>query len=303
VSEAMADVEERWLRTAECPLCGGQRRAWFARQGRHYERCDRCGLLSVPEGLARDSEGTSIYESREESVFASDGNDGYYFDHESNLANCRRKLRFVARHLTGGSRLLDAGANFGHFLKVSAGVYEARGFEISPSAVEWSRRHFGVDNVVGSAYAPPGDGAPWDAVTCWDVIEHLADPPAALQRMVELVRPGGWVFLSTPDAGSVVARAMGRRWHYLDPIQHLAVFSRKSLRALLERAGLQVVTVRALGHTYRVRYVLDRLCFLHQGGALGGLLRLVRALGRPVAGASIYLQLGDVMVVAARRAD
>lgn len=274
---------------------------WFARQGRHYQRCAGCGLLSVPEGLARDSAGVSIYESQDSSVFESDGNDGYYFDHESNLANCRRKLHFVERHLPHGARLLDAGANFGHFLKAAAPAYEASGFELSPSAVEWSHRNFGVKNVVGSAYAPPTHGAPWDAVTCWDVVEHLADPRAALLRMADLLRPGGWLFLSTPDAGSLVARAMGRRWHYLDPVQHLAVFSRASLRALLEQAGYEVVTVGALGHTYRIRYVLDRLCFLHQRGLLGAALRLGRVLGRPLAGSSVYLQLGDVMVVAARR--
>ena len=138
-------------------------------------------------------------------------------------------------------------------------------------------------------------------MTCWDVVEHLADPRAALLRMAALLRPGGWLFLSTPDAGSLVARVMGRRWHYLDPVQHIAVFSRSSLRELLEQSGFEVVTVGALGHTYRIRYVLDRLCFLHQRGALGAALRLARVLGRPLAGASVYLQVGDVMVVAARR--
>jgi hypothetical protein len=152
-------------------------------------------------------------------------------------------------------------------------------------------------------YAPPTPEAPWDAISCWDVIEHLAEPPEALARLRGLLRPRGWLFVSTPDAGSLVARALGRRWHYLDPVQHITVFSRSNLRVLLERSGYEVVHMRAMGHSYRVRYVLDRLAFLHDRGVAGGVLRLARALARPLAGLSVYLQLGDVVVAAARRRD
>ncbi|HXK09231.1 MAG TPA: class I SAM-dependent methyltransferase [Vicinamibacteria bacterium] len=285
-----------------CLLCGGTSRFWFARGDRHYERCGVCGLLVVPQGVATDASGVSIYES-ETSVFLADGNTGYYFDHETNLANSRRKLALVEEHVTDGSSLMDAGANFGHFLSVAAGRYRARGFDLSPAAVAWGRAHFGVDAVVGSVYSPPPDGAPWDAITSWDVLEHLADPEAALFRLRELLRPRGWLFLSTPDAGSRIARLLGRRWHYLDPVQHVTLFSRESLRTLLERSGFDVVAARSLGHDYRLRYVADRLCYLHSRGATGALLRAARLLLRPLGGFTVYLNLGDVVAVAARRRE
>ena len=46
-----------------CLLCGAQRLPWFSRGARRYERCPGCGLLVVPEGLALDPSGVSIYES------------------------------------------------------------------------------------------------------------------------------------------------------------------------------------------------------------------------------------------------
>jgi SAM-dependent methyltransferase len=286
-----------------CPICQGAFHFWFSRGARHYERCGDCGLLVVPEGLALDSAGVSIYESVDESVFEIDGNDGYYFDDDTNLANSHRKLAFVERYLPHGSRLLDAGANFGYFLKTACESYRASGFELSPTAAAWSRRTFGVANVAGSVYDPPKDGVPWDAVTSWDVIEHLADPETALRRLAGLLRRRGWLFLSTPDAGSLVARVLGRRWHYLDPVQHITVFSRANLEALLASTGYETVQMGSLGHGYRVRYVFDRLCHLHPGGAIGLALRAARVLSRPVARLSIYLQLGDVVIVAARLRD
>ncbi len=289
-------------RQPQCPLCGKRLRPWFSKGDRHYERCRSCGVLVVPEGVATDASGASIYEA-ETSVFEADGNAGYYFDHRTNLANSRRKLAFVERHLAAGSSLLDAGANFGHFLSVAAGSYRARGFDLSPAAVAWSRQHLGVDSVVASVYDPPEAGAPWAAITAWDVIEHLADPERALRRLRALLASRGWLFLSTPDAGSALARLLGRRWHYLDPVQHVTVFSRRALVALLERTGFELVAARSLGHDYRVRYVFDRLRYLHRQGVAGAAVAAARLLARPIGGLVLYLQLGDVAVLGARRRD
>jgi 2-polyprenyl-3-methyl-5-hydroxy-6-metoxy-1,4-benzoquinol methylase len=285
-----------------CRICGGDLRLWFVKTGRHVARCSGCGLIVIPEGVARDLTGVSIYES-DRSVFEADGNEGYYLDDETNLANSRLKLEWVARDLPAGARLLDAGCNFGHFLKVAGERYEAAGFDISPAAVRWGREHFGVHAVAASIddFAPPP--SPYDAITSWDVIEHLEDPVAALQRFCGMLRPGGYLFLSTPDAGSFVARLLGRRWHYLDPVQHITVFSSHNLRNTLARCGFEVVRTRSLGHRYRVRYVLDRLVYLHRGGWLGMVASLARRSLSPFAEGSVYLNPGDVIILTARRAE
>jgi SAM-dependent methyltransferase len=254
----------------------------------------------VPEGLAHDASGASIYESQE-SVFEADGNEGYYLDHETNLANCRLKLAWVARELPCGARLLDAGANYGHFLKVARERYEAEGFDVSPSAVRRSVEQFGVRNRRASIYEVEPSGPSYDAVTLWDVVEHLADPLAALVRLRALLKPGGRLFLSTPDAGSFVARLLDRRWHYLDPVQHLTLFSRPNLEAALARCGFATVRWGSLGHRYRVGYVLDRLDYLHRGTRTAALIAAGRTVLAPLRGLSMYLNPGDVMILTAHR--
>jgi 2-polyprenyl-3-methyl-5-hydroxy-6-metoxy-1,4-benzoquinol methylase len=283
-----------------CLVCGALLRRWFAKSSRHFTRCPACRLVVVPEGVARNDRGQSIYEA-EDDVFSADGNDGYYMDHESNLANSRLKLRWVRRDLAPGSRLLDAGSNFGHFLKVAQETYDATGFDLSPAAVAWSKRQFGVRSAVASVYETGLPPESFDGVTSWDVVEHLADPPAALAELRRLLRPGGRLFLSTPDAGSFTARAMGRRWHYLDPVQHITVFSRDNLKRLLERSGFSVTRTGAMGHRYRIRYVFDRLRYLHPHGALGFLVSAGRFLAAPLGDRTVYLQLGDVVVLTATR--
>lgn len=284
-----------------CLLCSSSRaRFWTTKAGRHVHRCLDCECIWVPDGLVRNDKGESIYEE-EEPIFLKDGNEQYYLD-ETNLLSCRTKVRWVEESLPRGRRLLDVGANFGHFLSEAGSVFDATGIEISKAAVDKSAELFGVKNYVGSIYEPPVEAkGPWDAVTLWDVIEHVPDPRGALEALRDLLEPGGRLYVSTPDAGSLVARAMGSRWHYLDPVQHIVLFGRKNLTELLERTGFRVRAARSFGHYYRVGYVLDRLAYLHGEGALGRVLRPALAAGRVVGDRSLYISLGDVMGIAAER--
>ena len=284
-----------------CLLCGSvHARYWTTKVGRRVHRCRDCRCIWVPDGLVVNERGESIYEEAEP-IFLKDGNEQYYLD-ETNLLSCRAKVYWVEKSLPRGKRLLDVGANFGHFLKEASAVYDAVGVEISKTAVERSEKLFGVRNYVGSIYdLPEAAKGPWEAATLWDVIEHVPDPMGALEAIRDLLEPGGKIYLSTPDAGSAVARAMGSRWHYLDPVQHIVLFGRRNLSDLLERAGFRVFETRSFGHHYRVGYVLDRLAYLHGEGHVGRVVRPLLGTARALNDRSVYVNLRDVMGIAAER--
>src|SRR5205085_9377865 len=100
-----------------------------------------------------------------------------------------------------------------------------------------------------------------------DVIEHLPRPAAALDRVASLLRPGGVVYLAVPDAGSALARALGRHWWSVIPT-HVQYFTRASLYTLLRRRGFEPLLVRTAPKAFSVRYYLDRT-----GGYSTGLAR------------------------------
>ncbi|MGD0090655.1 MAG: class I SAM-dependent methyltransferase [Planctomycetota bacterium] len=283
----------------KCSLCGSTLREWCHKGQRCVLRCTACGLLSVPEGVKLTAAGVSIYED-ESNVFFAGGNENYYLD-ESNMWSCHAKLEWVKRHARPLGRLLDAGANFGHFLYAAKADFDAMGFDISPQAVRWSQEHFHVANHTASIYELPSElRGPYDTVTCWDVLEHLPDPWQGLRVLRQVLKGDGILFLSTPDAGSVLAKLMGRRWHYVDPEQHLHLFNRRNIGMVLSRAGFQVVSQRSFGHYYRLQYVFDRLAQLHATGLLHWCAQLGQAMPRLIRARRIYLRLGDVMGIAAR---
>jgi len=90
------------------------------------------------------------------------------------------------------------------------------------------------------------------------VIEHLIDPAQALERIRSLLDPAGVVWLALPDAGSRLARAMGRRWWSVIPT-HVQYFTRGSIVTLLERTGFRVLEVGTAPKAFTVRYYLERV--------------------------------------------
>ena len=91
-----------------------------------------------------------------------------------------------------------------------------------------------------------------------DVIEHLPDPGAALERVRALLAPGGVVMRSLPDAGSRVARVLGKRWWSVIPT-HVHYFTRKSLARLLTDHGFELRHLGTTPKAFTVRYYLERI--------------------------------------------
>ena len=267
---------------------------WMAESDRHLYRCGRCSFLWVPEGVSRDTRGRSIYDN-DPSVFFADGSAEYYLDDTARDA-ARAKLDWIMRFVPHG-KLLDVGANVGQFVAAAADCFDATGLEPSMPAVQWARQHLHAPVEVGSVYDDRPDWtARFDAVTLFDVIEHVPSPASALERCRTYLRPGGHLFVTTPDAGSLAARLLGRHWYYIDLKEHIALFNRRNLARLLESCGFQVVETRTIGRCYRFSYIERRLAYLASQGSI--LLSVAHAAALPLRLAprlTLPLNFGDVV--------
>jgi ubiquinone/menaquinone biosynthesis C-methylase UbiE len=112
-----------------------------------------------------------------------------------------------------------------------------------------------IQGTLRDAELDPGS---YDAVTMWDVIEHLLDPMADLREISRLLKPGGVLCIHTIDIESLFARLMGKRWPWLVEM-HLFFFTPRTLSAMVEKAGLQVESWRVQGRYLHLGYLLSRL--------------------------------------------
>jgi SAM-dependent methyltransferase len=157
---------------------------------------------------------------------------------------CRSRGAIVdreIRHLPArpGGRLLDVGCGSGAFVRTMAELgWRAEGIDPDPAAVA-SARAAGLAVTAGTLEAIDDSehGGAYDAITFSHVIEHLHDPAADLERARRLLRPGGMLWIATPNLESLGHRRFGRDWAGLDPPRHLVLFTRASLERLLRGAG------------------------------------------------------------------
>lgn len=154
-----------------------------------------------------------------------------------------RRAQFIKRYVLGG-RILDLGCAEGQFLNQlkKYGPWECAGLEFSAEAVAEAQRRYDFEVTAGTITG----GRPWpdgyfDVITMWDVIEHLHHPLADLQVIQRLLKPDGYLILSTPIRHSLGNRLFGRFWVGYELPRHLHIFSEATLSKLLAKAGFELV--------------------------------------------------------------
>lgn len=159
----------------------------------------------------------------------------------------------------GVQRVLELGCGSGAFAAAlkRSGVREVVGIESVPSAAEAARAR--LDKVLLADVErdvlelPPGA---FDCLVCNDVLEHLVDPWAVLNKLRPLLRPGAGLVVSLPNVRfhKVVRHLVWPgQWRYEDDgvldRTHLRFFTREGARQLVESAGFAIERMQGINAT------------------------------------------------------
>ena len=151
-----------------------------------------------------------------------------------------RTLRHLALP-SKSARLLDIGCGNGDFLQIASSLgWDALGMDPDPQAVAAVRKT-GLSVLEGGL---PHTGLPdeeFGAVTLSHVIEHVHDPVVALQEVHRILKPGGKVWIATPNLEGDGHHLFNRHWRGLEPPRHLVIFNASSLKLACERTGFENV--------------------------------------------------------------
>ncbi|MFC1675832.1 class I SAM-dependent methyltransferase [Planctomycetota bacterium] len=286
-----------------CPVCHNSSASpWLSKFERTYYRCSLCRHVYVllNNTILETTRGNYVNGT----FFRIEGNEKYYTD-DCNIKSMRLKLDWINSYHRKG-KLLDIGANSGYFLKVAEEKFESQGIEISPYAVEWSKRNLSVNNTVASIEDLPDTyKGQYDVITMWDVIEHLPSWEIALKNVTDALKPGGLFLLTTPDLSSMTARLLGKHWYHLHPIQHLHIFNKTNIIKILNSFGFEILGIQYWGRYYSLSYVFDRLTnfylsptsYSHRAAAS------IRKVFKFVENKRFYFSLHDVLGICARKKE
>jgi len=250
-------------------------------------RCDDCGTVQQPSLPA----GPDLHE------LYRDMSDAAYLDEaQGRRDTANRLLDMVGRYRAGG-KLLDVGC--GHGLLVDEARkrgWDAIGLELSSDAAAYARDRLGLDVREQTLESLRADEGGFDAIVMADVIEHLDDPGAAIDRCHELLAPDGVLLVVTPDPSSITARIAGPRWWGYLPA-HTYLLPRHTLRELLSARGLVISEDVAFVRSFSARYWVSG--FAERGGSIGSIASaLTKAVPRK---AKLSLPLGDERVILAHK--
>jgi 2-polyprenyl-3-methyl-5-hydroxy-6-metoxy-1,4-benzoquinol methylase len=153
---------------------------------------------------------------------------------------CDWMFEQFASHVHG--RVVEVGAGIGTFSQrlLDAGATELLLIEPEAGCAEALEQRFGADprveiarDLLPDAPSLAGRSESCDFVLCQNVLEHVEDDAAAIEAMAAALRPGGTLTLLVP--------AIPRLYGTLDVVYgHWRRYTRESLRAVIEAAGLEV---------------------------------------------------------------
>lgn len=286
------------MTTFACRLCAASELALlFEVRGSTLHRCAACGFVQVrdkpsPEDL--------------QAIYA----DAYFVrsKYEDDVAlqreNQRRLDLLEQCGVPAGAAVLDVGCATGDFVAHAARRYDMWGLDVSPYATRIAREknpERAHQILTGFIEDQEFQKQSFDAVVMWDVIEHVWDPASVCRQLVEFLRPGGSLLLSTPDIGAATARLMRTRWAFMTPPEHLSFFSKPSLDFLLERElGLETTSSVAHGKWVNIgflAYKVRRVFPLVPPALVAGVQR------SPLGRATMYVPTKDVRYVSARKPE
>ncbi len=255
------------METVACNLCGAEDATPFAvvpdllldrpDVHAHLVRCRRCGLVYQNPRPTPAEIGEHYPPSYEPYADTRKGRVGRLLQ-RAYAYGMYKRTRYVTTAVPQGGRLLDLGCATGTFMAAvrDAGGWQVEGVELIEEVAQAARTRHGVKVFAGTLEQAAFADASFDAVTMWDVLEHLHDPVATLVEVNRILRPGGAVIIRVPNLESWDAALFGNYWAGLDAPRHLTVYTRTTLRRALTMAGLRLERFSTGIGSY-VTFVLD----------------------------------------------
>ena len=222
-------------------------------------QCTSCKAVFLsPERHETPAESlyTQEYFTEREGYFFHDGVADGSERERPHIADFRAGLDVIEAHVGAPGSLLDVGCATGSFLSLAkARGWECRGVEVSAFAAAQARERTSCEIYCGKlSDAPFGDGT-FDAITMWDLLEHLPVPLQGLENARRLLRPSGVLLVNTPNensllrgvarllyrgSGGFITAPVNRLYHHY----HLYYFAAETLTRLFQQAGFELVVMK-----------------------------------------------------------
>lgn len=153
-------------------------------------------------------------------------------------------VAFLEHYIAKG-KLLDVGCNGGFLLNAFNPRFKKYGLEIDAEAVKYAKKHF--KKIGNNIHCLPLEKAPFkksffDVIVMRGTIEHVPNPIATIKKTSQLLKKGGYYYITaTPNGECFAAKIYRDKWGLYHPVQHIWYFSPKTLSIICKKFGLKLI--------------------------------------------------------------
>ncbi|KKQ95704.1 MAG: Methylase involved in ubiquinone/menaquinone biosynthesis [Candidatus Woesebacteria bacterium GW2011_GWB1_43_14] len=186
--------------------------------------------------------------------------DDDYAKHEQLFRNIFHKRFDRVKRYKKGGRVLDIGASTGTMLQIfKFHGWDVWGVEPSNSAEGLSEKGIKCTNSTFEKAKLPTNY--FDVVIINHVLEHVENPVSFLEKVNEVLKKDGIVYVDVPNFDSLISMIRGKNWKYLSPGEHLYHFTPKTLENTLKRAGFEIIWCGTSSGVFDVARPLLKLAY------------------------------------------
>jgi len=239
--------------------------------------CEKCGMMYVSPILAEQEleafyHNSKVYDDLIKVMLKKSQRN---FDR----AKFENGIRLLSKKLGRKGRLLDIGCLAGHFIEIAQKEgWDCAGIELNKKALKICRKNGlkVIDKKLDKSIFPKSS---FEAVTLWDVLEHITRPKELLQIINYILGSGGLLLILVPNSNSLAARILQKECNMFNGCQHINLFSEKPLKILLKDCGFEIIDVKTIISELSVlnNYLNYELPYHGSGKACDNFLNLFRA--------------------------
>ncbi len=228
-----------------CKVCSssaqfiGSRRGKFKRELFRLFRCDNCGFAFVGNPWLDYKE---IYSAAYYKGEGADALVDYSFELEEPRQTIRQyewrgilQLVSCCFPLSATTRWLDFGCGNGGLVRYCRDRAKCSISGYEEGAIREEAVKLGIPMLTRDALEPMK--STFDVISAIEVLEHVPEPIAELQRIRSLLRPGGFFFFTTGNAAPHRDRLL--QWSYFLPELHISLFEPRTLERALQQTGFR----------------------------------------------------------------
>lgn len=225
--------KKEYLESRYCPVCSkNDYRKVFSADGGVYVKCNICEMGYLNPVFTDKALGTFY-----------GGNNTIQSEVVENESDFYKRiytkgLDAISSQVNPGT-ILDIGCSTGVFLDLAkTGGWKTYGVELNMAEVAYAikKGHKAYNQMLEDIEFPEK----FDAITLWDVFEHIKDGKKYLQMMKNLLKPNGVVFIQVPNFGALAARILQEKCKMFDGLEHVNIYSPRTLPKIAQDNGFRV---------------------------------------------------------------